>query len=96
MVAVQKAKRRIKPGHRHVPGETATFFSVHDVWLYQARSDTKVCPVCRENEIWSNLHGGFRGDHLRAHFPWLEIQDVNTIKANVHPNCRCLLVRKLD
>lgn len=96
MRAVQEAKKRITPGVKHVPGEDATFFSVHDVWLYDARLDSKVCPVCRANEDYADAHGGFRGDHLRAHFPYLEIVDVATIKAKVHPNCRCLLLRKMS
>lgn len=94
--AVQKAQRRIEPEHRHRPGETATFFSEHDIWLYVAVMDAKVCEACRRNEDWNDRYGGFRGTHLRAHFPFLEIIDVNTIAANVHPNCRCYLVRLLE
>ena len=96
VVEAVKAVQRIQFEHRHEPGRTATFFSVHDVWLYDARADTKVCSACRANEDYSDAHGGFKGDHLRAHFPFLEIMDVGTIAANVHPNCRCLLNRKMD
>jgi len=96
VVEAVKAVQRIKLEHRHEPGPTATFFSEHDVWLYVAVIDSKVCEACRENEKWSDIHGGFKGDHLRSHFPYLEIIDVNTIAANVHPNCRCYLTRKLE
>lgn len=90
-----EAVKRIKPEHRHEPGPTATFFSELDVWLYVEVMDAKVCLVCRRNARWSDMYGGFKGDHLRANFPYLEIVDVNTIKANVHPNCRCFLLRKI-
>jgi len=66
-----------------------TFFSIQDVWLYHGVTDSKICPVCRDHEQTYE----FRGNHLRATFPYLEIMDENTIKANVHPNCRCYLVR---
>ena len=69
-----------------------TFFSVHDVWLWQSELDHKVCPVCRGHE---ESHE-FRGNHLRAKFKWLIIVDETTIYPNAHPNCRCRLVRKLE
>jgi len=57
-------KRRLFPYRPSV-----TFFSHADIWILQARGDTKVCPICRELEDI----GEFRGDHLRAAFPYLEI-----------------------
>ena len=92
VVEAVKAVQRIQVEHRHEPGPTATFFSVHDVWLYVAVMDTRVCLVCRDHE----QTGEFRGNHLRATFPYLEIIDVGTIEANVHPNCRCYLTRLLE
>ena len=87
-----EAVQRIKPEHKHVPGEHATFFSELDVWLFDARLDSKTCPLCRvADEI-----GEFRGNNLRMNFPYLEIIDVGTIKANVHPNCRCYLRRVMQ
>lgn len=68
-----------------------TFFSIQDMWLYHGVTDTKICPVCRAFE----LEYEFRGNHLRATFPYLELIDENTVKANVHPNCRCYLRRYL-
>lgn len=90
-VKLVEAVQRIKPEHRHEPGPTATFFSEWDVWLFDATLDTKVCNMCRLADQISV----FYGDHLRANFPYLEIVDVNTIKANIHPNCRCFLHRKI-
>ena len=82
---VEAAKQRLDPRRR----KSLTYFSVHDVWLFQARSDTKVCPVCDQHDATEE----FRGNHLRAQFPYLEVVDLFTIKVNVHPNCRCFLSR---
>lgn len=99
VVEAVKAVQRIQPEHRHEPGVSATFFSEHDVWLYVEMMDAKVCPICRRNARWSDLYGGFKGNHLRANFPYLEIKDVNTIKTHAHmprdDNCRCFLNRKI-
>jgi len=84
VISIVKAVQRIPK-----PRTGITFFSENDVWLYQAVMDTKVCPVCTVAEKIEQ----FRGNNLRINFPYLEILDVNTIQANVHPNCRCLLVR---
>ena len=71
---------------------------MHDVWLFDARSDTKVCPKCLayDGQI-------FHGNHLRARFPHLQILDVGTIGGKgpdgtglVHPNCRCQLLRVMS
>lgn len=80
-------KRRLFPTRYGV-----TFFSKHDVWLYHAVMDTKVCLTCRYYEEI----GQFLGNHIRLIFPYLEIIDENTIEVNVHPNCRCYLARKLE
>ena len=87
-------KRRLFPTRYGV-----TFFSIHDVWLYNAVMDSKVCLICRGHEAT----GEFRGNHLRARFPYLVIIDENTIGGPepdggglAHPNCRCYLTRKLE
>lgn len=88
--AVKAVRRRPRPMRR------VTYFSENDVWLFNARSDTKVCEMCRlAEEI-----GEFRGNNLRMNFPNLVILDENTIggpepdgKGLVHPNCRCFLTR---
>ena len=85
--AVEEARKRIPVGQR--PG--ITYFSVYDVWLFQAVQDTKTCSLCNHYETW----GEITGNMLRHEFPYLEIMDENTIKANIHPHCRCFLVRKL-
>ena len=85
--AVSALKRRPEPWRPVV-----TYFSIHDIWLYQAVADAKVCELCRRYEE----HGEFHGNHLRRNFPYLEILDVNTIAANVHPNCRCYLIRLIE
>lgn len=70
-----------------------TFFSVQDEWMYVLNFSSKTgpCQTCKTNEKLES--GMYRGNHLRAFFPYLEILDVNTIKVNEHPNCRCVLVR---
>lgn len=95
VIQVTKATQRIpQPQRRRV-----TYFSENDVWLFQAHSDTKVCPKCRMYEEMEQI----RGNHLRIEFPYLTIIDENTIGGQepdggglVHPNCRCLLVRLLE
>lgn len=85
--AVEGAKKRkdfpLRPG--------VTFFSIWDVWLYQSVMDARICPICLGHEETDV----FRGNHLRATFPYLEIIDENTIKVNAHPNCRCYLMRQI-
>ena len=68
-----------------------TYYSVHDVWVYQAVMDTRICPTCSVAERIDE----FNGNALRINFPHHKILDVNTIEANVHPNCRCYLIRKI-
>lgn len=99
VIAVEEgAKKRIDFPQR--PG--ITYFSVHDRWLFDARSDGKVCDRCRNYQRWSDAMGGLPGDHLRKEFPYLVIIDELTIGGPepdggglVHPNCRCLLHRKV-
>ena len=86
--SVREAQRRVYIGG-------ATFFGKQDIWLYVEVSDQKLCPVCRgfaQAGVGDNV-GEYRGNRIRGFFPYLEILDVNTIKVNVHPNCRCVLVR---
>lgn len=68
-----------------------TFFSEQDVWLFQEVPDERLCSVCRMAATIEQ----FRGNNLRMNFPYWEIIDENMIKANVHPNCRCFLVRQI-
>ena len=84
VLAVEKARQRKPAEYAHL-----TFFSDYDSWLYEAVADARVCPECRENEEIEM----FPGSWLRTYFPYLEIEDENTISANCHPNCRCYLTR---
>lgn len=82
--AVKEAKTRIYIGG-------VTFFGANDIWLYIEINDQKLCPVCRAN---AGMEGGeYRGNRIRGFFPYLEILDINTIKVNEHPHCRCIMVR---
>jgi len=72
-----------------------SFFSVNDMWDFDAVLDTRVCESCEELEGSS-----WTGDFLRQPFPNLVILDENTIGGPddgdglVHPNCRCRLRRQ--
>lgn len=95
-IAQTAAKKRIDFPTR--PG--VTFFSGQDIWLFEARSDTKVCDQCRSYESQAEAMGGLNGNFIRALFPWLSRIDENTIGGPgeggdglVHPNCRCRLIR---
>ena len=65
-----------------------TFFSEYDEWVFTAEFDNVVCDTCLGYE-----NNTFTGDTLRSLFPELEIIDLETIRAFVHPNCRCRLDR---
>ena len=73
--------------------EDLTFFSVNDTWVYHAIFDTKLCILCQRKTVPFT----YSGLHLRAEFPYLEIETENRIGANVHmprdDNCRCYLQR---
>ena len=92
--AVKNVKAVIALGAlKHIPEPRElyglTYFSIHDIWLYQEVSDHKTCELCRRYAE----HEDYHGNRLRMLFPYLEILDEYTIAANVHPNCRCVLVR---
>lgn len=78
------AVRRKPEEYEHI-----TFFSRYNAWVYEAVLDGRLCERCLEFE--QNPY--FFGTELRSNFPYLEIQDENTILAWVHPNCRCRLHR---
>lgn len=89
-----KAVKRIQAADkRWIPEElTGTrYFSVEDLWIYIPHYDVKLCDECAEFALGIPY---IPGSQLRSTFPWLEIKDENTIAANVHPNCRCELVRE--
>jgi hypothetical protein len=82
---------------QRIPEDTPqaiTFFSVHDEWVYGAVYDNRVCPICLEHE-----NKTYRGNEIRAMFPFLEILDLETIHPHAHmprdDNCRCRLERTL-
>ena len=85
-IAVE-ATRRIPPELQGI-----TFFADTDVWIYHEVSDDRLCDTCRKLA----QVGYFMGDHLRIIFPYLFIQDENTIYCMVHPNCRCYLTRLIE
>ena len=84
--AVGALQRIPQPQRRGV-----TYYSDRDIWLFQSVFDERRCDVCGMFEDIEEINGGA----LRNMFPYHEILDENTIAANVHPNCRCYLVRKL-
>lgn len=71
---------------------STTFFSILDLWKYNAIMDTRVCELCRQYEDFEEFNGAM----LRTFFPNLEIVSVGLIMANVHPNCRCYLERVIQ
>ncbi len=81
------AYKRIPEGY-----ETYTFFGHNDMWNYVAVFDDRLCDEC-ENYLEIGI---FNGDKLRDVFQRLVIADENTIMLNVHPNCRCYLIRVIE
>ena len=92
VVEVVEAVQAIEEAKQHIPlvyRDVVTFFGKHDVWMYHAILDYKLCDQCLS--FAQQLH--YPGDHLRRSFPYLEIVGTDKILANVHPNCRCYLTR---
>ena len=86
-VIVHEAKKRKIPDWKNI-----IFFGKHTMWRYVEKSDDRLCPECR----FYATKPIYFGDALRAFFPYLEIMDEDTIRVNVHPNCRCILKRMVD
>lgn len=86
IVKVVKAVQR-KPSEF----QTVSFFGRNDFWDYRAIMDDRICSACKKNE----RPLPYIGVHLRAKWPHLEIEDEDTIRVNEHPNCRCVLIRRL-
>lgn len=86
VVAVQsvfEATSRIPSGLRG-----STFYGEGDEWVFLSSGHPNMCGDCEgyEGDIFS-------GSELRRLFPYHTIVDENTIAANVHPHCGCLLMR---
>lgn len=86
-VAVHEAKKHKIPSWKNI-----VFFGKHTLWHYHEKSDDRLCPECR----FYATKPAYFGDAIRAFFPYLMIMDENTIRVNVHPNCRCILKRFED
>ena len=69
-----------------------TFFGEFDLWLYVAVYDERLCKNC---EAFAMMQV-FKGTELQKNFPYLEITDEDKINVNVHPNCRCYLLRVIS
>jgi hypothetical protein len=72
------------------------YFSVEDLWVFipdWTPTKTQAGP-CEECGMFALGIPFIPGNQLRSSFPYLEIEDENTIAANVHPNCRCKLLRE--
>lgn len=81
--AVIEALKRIPDSLRKL-----SFFGWGDAWYYIAIGEN-TCAVC-----WGHDGKEFEGAVLRGLFPWLEVIGPNTIRPRVHPNCRCILIRR--
>lgn len=98
-VRVVEAVKRITDPLQKYSEQGITFFSRLDVWLFDARLDSKTCELCR---LYDDI-GIFYGYSIRGIFPHLKILDRDTIGGDgpgdtglVHPNCRCRLNRMLE
>jgi hypothetical protein len=78
---------------KRIPEEyKQSFFGEYDLWLYIAVYDEVLCDKC-----WNFAQMDvFRGTELVSKFPYLEVHDKDRIDANVHPNCRCYLLRIIN
>jgi hypothetical protein len=69
------------------------FFGQEDIWNFIPSWDAKQCDECGEYALGIPF---FSGAQIRSAFPYMEVEDENTIAANVHPNCRCKLYRVVE
>lgn len=93
LVSVARAARVVDAFKRKPEGlRVVSFFGEYDVWRYIPVFDDRLCPECLGHAIREH----YGGVHLRVNFPYLEIVNVDTINAKVHPNCRCRLKRVTD
>lgn len=82
VVAAVEAKKRINLDTNQ------TFYSENDRWHFIALVDDRTCSRCMDKDGQE-----FTGSYLRSFLPYHVIDSEDTIQANVHPNCRCLLLR---
>jgi hypothetical protein len=69
------------------------YFSSNVIWQFIPSWDVKQCGECGEYALGIPF---FSGAQIRSIFPYMEVKDENTINANVHPNCRCILSRDVS
>jgi len=65
-------------------------FTPQTEWTFQAVPDDTTCPVCMSKDL--NI---YYGDELQQKFPYLVVESNWVIRPMVHPNCRCMLMRKV-
>lgn len=91
LTTIVNAVRAVHEARQRIPltvDTGITYFSELDQWFFRAISDDRICDSCTE------LDGSILvGSVLRTGLPYMEILDEDTIRALVHPNCRCLLLR---
>ncbi len=65
-----------------------TFFGANDHWIYHTEDDDRVCSDCK-------MFDGalFTGEDLRRMLPDLDVVGGDMMMVNIHPSCRCFLVR---
>jgi hypothetical protein len=78
---------------KRVPDEYAgtSFFSKLDLYQYIAITDDRTCKKCMTYDKMV-----LPGDYIRAYYPDLVIIGQDQILPQVHPNCRCTLLRVTD
>ena len=60
----------------------------HSWWIYDPRETSgKTCPTCL-----GLIGTHYRGDEVEFAFPYHVHLRANTIRAKVHPHCRCRLI----
>ena len=83
---LEEAKQRIPPEFKR-----NSFFSAFDLYQYIAITDDRTCQLCMQFDKMI-----ISGDFIRAYYPELIIISPNQMLPQVHPNCRCTLLRVTD
>jgi hypothetical protein len=79
----QEAKLRIPDEFRG-----SSFFGKFDLYQYIAITDDRTCNTCMTYDRMITP-----GNYLRAYFPNMDIINDDQILPQIHPNCRCTLLR---
>ena len=90
IIGVVEAVLLVREARSRVPADLKgyTFYGKDDEWLFLESGHKNMCADCASFHLEV-----FSGRDLRRVFPNHAILDADSIAANMHPHCSCLLIR---